>query len=531
MKDTSDTSNKNENNKVPNNSGVNPRIFLIKKILKDNLNSSNANKKICEYCYREFFSKFNKERHINTAHLKQDLIQDINEQNNIVGIDEGINGIERDDMEKIPENSDNKLLGIKHYSKTNLLNFQGKCYNKNIYLKNDNESFEKNKNHLNCIKPELKSRTIITEKISEFTIFSDNKKNKNNIHDIIVNNIYNILKNNKFLSIEHYFMFQNLIIGGGTYGTVYFGIDIKSAKPVAIKASNEEKRNKTLEVEISLMKKLSKHKLFSKIFDYYILDNKIFLIETLQGPDINKLKNFCGGKFSLMTVYKIGIEILQCLKHIHRIGYLYIDLKDDNIVMILKAIKLKNRINNITLIDYGFCEKYYKDDIDAPRAHGNICYSSINALSGVPVSRKDDIISLCYLLADLYHGYLPWGSISGDLDKKEETIKLKKIYPFRKICGDAAKELLFIYNDVNSLNFSEPPNYENYIYLMENYLKINSGKSQKDILFDWEEKFIKLIKPFEGVENLIEHNSEVSKLFKGYPSFLVKIILENYINK
>jgi serine/threonine protein kinase len=45
-------------------------------------------------------------------------------------------------------------------------------------------------------------------------------------------------------------MFKDLVIGQGKYGTVFFGIDAKKARLVAIKVSNEEKRNIFLSVEI-----------------------------------------------------------------------------------------------------------------------------------------------------------------------------------------------------------------------------------------------------------------------------------------
>ncbi len=75
------------------------------------------------------------------------------------------------------------------------------------------------------------------------------------------------------------------------------------------------------------------------------------MIETLQGPDFCKLGKFCGGKFSISTVYKLGIEILNCLRLIHKIGYIYINLKDDNMAILYKPIACNKISNNIILID------------------------------------------------------------------------------------------------------------------------------------------------------------------------------------
>ena len=129
-------------------------------------------------------------------------------------------------------------------------------------------------------------------------------------------------------------MFKELIIGHGKYGTVFFGIDIKNARPIAIKVSNEKKRNIFLSTEIEVMQNLSKYKIFTQVYDEMKLLDQIYIFETLQGPDLSKIKKFYGEKFSLITVYKIGIEILRCLKYIHQIGYLYIDLKENNIALL-----------------------------------------------------------------------------------------------------------------------------------------------------------------------------------------------------
>ena len=81
-------------------------------------------------------------------------------------------------------------------------------------------------------------------------------------------------------------MFKNLIIGHGGYGTVFFGIDFINAKPIAIKVSNEERKIKSLNKEIDIMNKLTKYKIFSKLYEKLQLKNQLYLFETLQGPDL-----------------------------------------------------------------------------------------------------------------------------------------------------------------------------------------------------------------------------------------------------
>ena len=62
------------------------------------------------------------------------------------------------------------------------------------------------------------------------------------------------------------------------------------------------------------------------------------------------------------------------------------------------------------------------------KLYGNSYLSSINALYKNPVSRRDNIINLCYLLIDLYLGSLPWVNLVNDENGIKKNIELKKIY-------------------------------------------------------------------------------------------------------
>ena len=108
-------------------------------------------------------------------------------------------------------------------------------------------------------------------------------------------------------------------------------------------------------------------------------------------------------------------------------------------------------------------------------------------------------------------------------------MKMKEKYSIEKLCGNANKEISFIYRDVKNLKFNEKPNYDDYIYLLENYIKINSGKSENEIIYDWENKIIEQIKYYGGVENYIKSDKKISELFEGYPDIFVKDFLERYI--
>ena len=89
---------------------------------------------------------------------------------------------------------------------------------------------------------------------------------------------------------------------------------------------------------------------------------------------------------------------------------------------------------------------------------------------------------------NLIDGSLAWDYISNGDSKYNKIITLKEDYSFKKICNKDAKELAFIFDSSNCLGFNEVPDYDNYSYLLENYIKIKTGKVENEILFDWKIK-------------------------------------------
>ena len=107
--------------------------------------------------------------------------------------------------------------------------------------------------------------------------------------------------------------------------------------------------------------------------------------------------------FSLKTVCQIGINMVYLFEHLHRCGKIYNDLKLDNILVGDKDSSIES-LSKITLIDFGLCSSYLDESgnhiKDEPQKYfmGNMAMASVNAMNFRSVSRRDDLISLCYML-------------------------------------------------------------------------------------------------------------------------------------
>ena len=109
----------------------------------------------------------------------------------------------------------------------------------------------------------------------------------------------------------------------------------------------------------------------------------------------------------LHTILNITEQLIDALQTVHLAGRIYNDLKPENIMV----DKDEDGKLLIVLIDYGFCSKYitpqgcHIDDLELLEIfRGNIMFSSLDQMEFKPTSRKDDMVSLCYMMLYMLHG-------------------------------------------------------------------------------------------------------------------------------
>ena len=109
------------------------------------------------------------------------------------------------------------------------------------------------------------------------------------------------------------------------------------------------------------------------------------------------------------------------LEQIHEAGFIYNDLKLENILVgLAEKIPSYSELKEATpfsscfqsctikIIDFGFCTRY-TDEVTGEHIklkkvesfRGNLKFASLNQLGFFCTSRRDDLISLCYLLVYL----------------------------------------------------------------------------------------------------------------------------------
>ena len=335
---------------------------------------------------------------------------------------------------------------------------------------------------------------------------------------------------------ENYIYFPNFILGEGTYGRVVFGLKIDTNLPVSIKVQKYAHSSNDLKIEAEVLLKISAKINFPQLFYYEINRAGNLLIESLLGPDLSKLFKFCDFEFDLKTICNIGIDIITFLENLHDIGYIYLDLKPNNIVFKLDNIKDGKDNISCILIDYGFCyemknnNKKMKTAKKNSIAGGNACFSSINILNNGNPNRKDDLESLIYVLIYFYKGFLPWS----DYDKNDKII-YKKLIKEKKMefhvidfVGDNFKEINEIFNDIKNLGVDERPNYSKYKEILFNTSEKSIGSNNIKYKFKWQEKFSLIIRDLYINNNIGLINDTIQDIFSGYPQQLAFGYINQY---
>eukprot|EP00347_Sterkiella_histriomuscorum_P016141 403354329 len=282
--------------------------------------------------------------------------------------------------------------------------------------------------------------------------------------------------------------------------------------------------------------------------------NKEYIVMQLLSRSIKDIIKSRKNVFSTKTVCQLGINLLHRLEDLHGLGYLHLDIKPDNIMIetTINSIdqsktrqtqsicteglsdnreqQTQNYSNNNTLnipnqktratysnlvnndsnstiqttksflylIDFGISQRYLENDgithkkmKNNEEFNGNLIFCSKNMFLEITQSRRDDIISLGYLLLFLFNGQVPW--------IKKSTVPLKNQYNsisrFKQkmkpedICQDRAKVLLPYMKYVDSLSYEENPDYG---FLRHLLVKVLLEKDLvPDSIYDWDVQKLK----------------------------------------
>ncbi len=296
---------------------------------------------------------------------------------------------------------------------------------------------------------------------------------------------------------------------------VYEGKNISSGELLLIKfeQKSDKKKKGILETELHFLNQL-KSPGFPEIKKIGYFENNIVSIQALLGQSLSQLFYKYYGNFKIKDITMIAIQILERIKFIHSQNILYCDISPNNF-----SIGIGRFQNIIYMTNFNSAKKYIKkDNFDHIKLNksnnsiGNYIFSSINALRGVELSRRDDLESLGYMLIYFLKGELPWENIkcSDKTEKKRKIYQIKKSYDLSKLCDEMPEEFKLYLNYVKSLKISEEPDYNYCFSLFYGIFKkmniINDG------IFSWfQEKKEENQNKIKQFYNKLWYNKSINK--------------------
>eukprot|EP00792_Barthelona_sp_PAP020_P005613 TRINITY_DN2728_c0_g2_i1.p1 TRINITY_DN2728_c0_g2~~TRINITY_DN2728_c0_g2_i1.p1 ORF type:complete len:421 (+),score=114.22 TRINITY_DN2728_c0_g2_i1:50-1312(+) len=301
-------------------------------------------------------------------------------------------------------------------------------------------------------------------------------------------------------------------LGAGSFGEIHSGYDLETGKEVAIKFEIL-KNNKPPQL-------LFEKRVYNELADCFGVPNIYsfvsevdmnILVMDLLGPSLADLFESCHRRFSLKTVIQLAIQMLQRIRELHSHNFLHRDIKPENFM-----IGIGGAAKTVYVIDFGLSKKYrspngvhieYRDD---KALCGTARYASINTHRGIEQSRRDDLMSLGYVIVYFLRGQLPWQNLKATTkrQKYQKISERKMATPTEFLCRGLPVEFVIFMNYTYVLSFEEDPDYG---YLENLFVNLAERENIKlDGAFDWDNLNIATNVP-QGLElnqkNNVSHHS------------------------
>lgn len=269
------------------------------------------------------------------------------------------------------------------------------------------------------------------------------------------------------------------LIGSGGFGKIYKVSAPGARNDFAMKVEPLDPRYNDLDNERKILQAMNNTFYAPRFVKYGRTEKFEFLVMSLGGPSLHSLmKNSAKKFFPLSTALRLGIETLKCIEALHKSGYIHRDIKPAN--FLIRA----NKKFPVNIIDFGLSKEYPDLKVINNRGPnvkhqfvGSVRYASVYSLTGVELSRRDDVISWYYTLLELMTGSLPWVGYS----KREDVLRLKKAFNVRLFLRGLPIQLFKIWDCIMQYRLDDRPDYQLLISFLQEAMDDNG--------FSWNEPY------------------------------------------
>lgn len=263
---------------------------------------------------------------------------------------------------------------------------------------------------------------------------------------------------------------------------------------VAVKVEKADSKKTILKLEVIAIKHLQSCERVVRYVHSGRHHEVNFLVMEKLGDNLAQLRKVYGkkGRFSMSTTLRLGIQMIECLEGVHRLGYVHRDVKPSNFVINLQPENAESSDATLPvtvhIIDFGLARKFIlpNGEIRPPRKsagfRGTVRYASINSHESLELGPHDDIWSVFYSLVEYATGALPWMKIR----EKAHVLQLKKRFNNESLVDGLPDEFLLFMKHLQGLKYGNLPDYGLLKGLLMRVCE-NNGYRMDD-LYDWQKK-------------------------------------------
>ena len=259
-------------------------------------------------------------------------------------------------------------------------------------------------------------------------------------------------------------------IGAGGFSSVYKATHCVTNKIVALKIVKSAEHSKLILNESKIISYLNREIKTSKHFfptlHWYGTFGKMTCLATTFYYDSfsNVLHN---GFADILPKLDLCAQMIEIMHHIHGVGVIHCDVKPDNFMI--------NDEHRLVLIDFGMA-RMFVDGTHIPNKVSNTFfgtpkYASFHLHLGNRPSRRDDLISVGYLMMLVFGIELPWSDITCEKNSYyvNDAANVRRLELKRPDClrahlasfvnADLNHYLIPYFKEVNALKYDEKPEY------------------------------------------------------------------------
>jgi serine/threonine protein kinase len=257
-------------------------------------------------------------------------------------------------------------------------------------------------------------------------------------------------------------------IGSGAFGLIFSAKNVNTDETVAIKLEPTAQVD-TLTHEAAVLMKLSGIPGIPSLRYYGVPDHNRYMAIDLLGKSLQTVSSEHKKSVPIGIVEMYAKQMVQIIWAVHDRGFVHRDIKPPNFMVGIKKSESDENGEKLYLIDFGMARTYIDDKTNTHRSNkmrttgiiGTPRYVSTNVHDGCEPSRRDDLISIMYVLVYLAKGRLPWKAAASP----ELVGQMKKSILPEDLFFEMPPSYLDIFKYLCGMSYDEAPNYA---YIIEN---------------------------------------------------------------